>query len=534
MGVRNFFGFGFGGGNGFNRRNASIMSRKNIANATMSPTEKESVFKNRWNIFNHLASKRKPDPNNESMPVSDLEGFNLGSSFSGAMDVYSRYVYSVEASKEERVAVYREMAKYPEISFAIDEFVDEAINPDKEDKFMELILKSDAIKKNDNIRKTIETEWNRLFYDIIESDQYIDQWFREYLIDGEIGFEKLINNEDPKQGIIGIKKLRTTKLHVLWDDLEVDKIALFFYRSENQAQQLPVEAVAYASSGIYEYNKSEDDKLVLSFLEPAKTTYKRLKQLEDALVIYRLVRAPERRVFKIDVGNLPKGRAEQYLKDLMIKYRQRKLFDPVTGQASEGLDVMAMTEDYWLPLFNGGRSSEIDTLEGGENLGEIEDVKYFLNKLYRGLKVPIKRFESDTGFSIGDTSDITREEVKFVKQVKRFSKKFANVFKQVFITHLDLKGIIEECGISQEDISVHMFSNNLFDKYFEAKIDELKFQRFQGYSSLIDTERPMLSKEWVAKKILELSDDDWEENVEMLSEEESANPPDPESGESEL
>lgn len=527
--MRNFFGFGFGGGNGFNRRNASLMSRKNIANATMSSTEKEAVYKNRFNIFNHLASKRKPESSNEAMPISDMEGFNLGGSFSGAMDVYSRYVYSIEASKEERLAVYREMAKYPEISFAIDEFVDEAINPDKEDKFMELIIKSDAIKNNQNIRKTIETEWDRLIYDTIEADQNCDQWFREYLIDGEIGFEKVLNNEHPELGVVGIKKLRTTKLHVLWDDVEVDKISLFYYRSENQAQPLPVEAVAYASSGIFECNRSEDDKLVLSFLEPAKTTYKRLKQLEDALVIYRLVRAPERRVFKIDVGNLPKGRAEQYLKDLMVKYRQRKLFDPATGQASEGLDVMAMTEDYWLPLFNQGRSSEITTLEGGQNLGQVDDVTYFLKKLYRGLKVPIKRFESETGFSIGDTSDITREEVKFTKQVKRYSKKFANIFKQIFITHLDLKGIIKECGISKEDITVHMFANNLFDKYFEAKIDDLKFQRFQGYATLIDTERPMLSKEWVAKKILEITDTEWDKNIELLTTEEAANPPDEES-----
>lgn len=530
MGIRSFFGFGFGGGTG-GRRNAGMLSRKNVANATMSPAEKEAVYKNRFNIFNHLESKRNPNLGNEATPITDMEGFNLGGSFSGSMDVYSRYVYAIEASKEERLAIYREMAKYPEISFAVDEFVDEAINFDKEDRFMELIIKSDAIRNNQNIRKTIETEWNSLIYDTIEADQNVDQWFREYLIDGEIAFEKVLSNENPKLGVVGIKKLRTTKVHVFWDDVEVDKIALFFYRTENQAQPLPVEAVAYASSGFYEYNRAEDDKLVLSFLEPAKTTYKRLKQLEDSLVIYRLVRAPERRVFKIDVGNLPKGKAEQYLKDLMIKYRQRKLFDPQTGQASEGLDVMAMTEDYWLPLFNQGRSSEITTLEGGENLGEVEDVKYFLNKLYRGLKVPIKRFESDTGFSIGDTSDITREEVKFVKQVKRFSKRFANLFKQIFITHLDLKGIIAECGISKEDITVHMFSNNLFDKYFEAKIDELKFQRFQGYAGLIDSEHPMLSQEWVAKTVLEISDSDWEKNVELLAEEEASNPPPEESGE---
>jgi hypothetical protein len=529
MGIRNFFGFGNTGSNAFNRRNASIMSRKNIANAVMTSTEKETVYKNRFNIFNYIANRRKPELSNEAIPISDLEGFSSMGAFTGAMDVYSRYVYSIEASKEERLQIYREMAKYPEISFAIDEFVDEAINPDKEDKFLELIIKSEAIKDNNNTRQTLHTEWNRLIYDTLEADLYVDQWFREYMIDGEIGFEKVLNNADPEQGVVGIKKLRTSKLHALWEDVELDKVSLFFYRSETQGQQMPVEAVAYANSGQYDYNKTEDDKMVLSFLEPAKVTYKRLKQIEDAVVIYRLVRAPERRVFKIDVGNLPKGRAEQYLKQLMTQYRQRKMFDPVTGQASEGLQVMAMTEDYWLPLFNGGRSSEITTLEGGANLGMIEDVEYFLKKLYRGLKVPIKRFESDTGFSIGDTSDITREEVKFAKQVKRYSKRFADIFKQIFITHLDLKGIIEDTGISKEDISVHMFSNNLFDRYFEAKIDELKFQKLAGYAPYIDAETPTFSKEWVMKKTLELTDDQWGENVKLLTEEEVSKPP-PEEG----
>jgi hypothetical protein len=525
MGIRNFFGFGFTGSNGFNRRNASIMSRKNIVNATMSSGEKETIYKNRFNIWTYIKNKRSPDQGNESIPITDLEGFNGMGGFTGSMDVYSRYVYSIEASKEERLQIYREMAKYPEISFAIDEFVNEGINFDKEDKFMELIIKSDAIRKNDNLRKTIQTEWDRLMYDTLETDRHARRWFREYLIDGEIGFEKVIDNLKPEKGVVGMKKLRTSKMHALWEDVESEKITIFFYRSETQAQYLPPESVAYASSGLFEYNKPEDDKLVLSFLEPAKTTYKRLKQIEDAVVIYRLVRAPERRVFKIDVGNLPKGRAEAFVKDMMTKYRQRKLFDPVSGQASEGLEVMAMTEDYWLPLFNQGRSSEITTLEGGQNLGEIEDVKYFLNKLYRGLKVPIKRFESDTGFSIGDTSDITREEVKFVKEVQQFSKEFASIFKQIFITHLTLKNIVEETGISNEDISVHMSSNNLFDRYFEAKVDELKAQKFSVYQGLINTETPMFSQEWVAKKKLEVSDDDWTENVRLLTLEKEANPP---------
>jgi hypothetical protein len=522
MGLRNFFGYGFGGSFFFGGRRKGMQSSKNRTNLELSPAQKESVYKNRFNVFSHLQRVRSPDPSAEAVPVTDLEGFSAAGAFGGMIDVYNNYVYSVEASKEQRLALYREMAKYPEISFAVDQFVLEAVNPDEEGKFMDLIIKSGSIKSNDNIRKTITSEWNRLVYDIIQADEYVMQWFREYMIDGEIGFEKVIDNENPADGIKRIKKLRTSKLHPLWDDLEVDQISSFAYKTESNILALTTDMVAYANSGFYEYNQTEDDKVVLSFLEPAKTTYKRLKQLEDSLVIYRLVRAPERRIFNIEVGNLPKGRAEQYMKELIIKYRQKKLFDPRTGEAADTLDVMAMTEDYWFPVFNGGKKSSIETLPGGENLGQMDDVVYFRDKMYKGLKVPIKRFEADTGFSIGDTSDITREEVNFVKQVTSYSKRFANIFKQIFITHLQLRGITQEFGITQEDIAVHMHNNNLFDKFFQAKITEINFQRFQGYSNLINIEKPMLSREWVAKKILEISDTEWDNNQELLVAEEAA------------
>lgn len=817
MGLRNFFGYGFGGSSFFGGRRKGMQSTKNKANLLLSPAEKESTYKSRFNVFSSIKNKRDPEPNSAQMPVTDLEGFSAAGAFGGMIDVYNNYVYAMEASKEQRLAIYREMAKYPEISFAVDQFVTEAVNPDEEGKFMDLIIKSDAIRKNDNIRKTITTEWNRLVYDIIKADEHVNQWFREFMVDGEIGFEKVIDNENPDLGIRKIKKLRTSKLHPIWDDLEIDQISSFAYKTESSILALPSDMVAYANSGFYEYNQTEDDKIVLSFLEPAKTTYKRLKQLEDALVIYRLCldaesriktssgykyikdidvgdtvysfdykknelvpttvtkkwnngvkdtvqiksrhvelvctknhpilvknkniteyvnageltkehqiiipkfneenvktkietnfgekvanipefidedfarlfgfligngkitkksitftvskdinnlyssllrkyfgegnskstiainifnnlgykqkksekripnwvfnsshsikksfidglsdgygcerntnnfitiqtsnkrliedikevwssmnlscnkvksktitltyipleeyeniisikpvgerevydievssdyhnfivnsipvhncRAPERRIFNIEVGSLPKGKAEQYVKDLMTQYRQRKLFDPRTGEATDNLDVMAMTEDYWFPVFNGGKQSTIDTLPGGENLGQMDDVTYFRDKMYMGLKVPRKRFESDTGFSLGDTSDITREEVDFVKQVTQYSKRFAGIFKQIFITQLELRGMVEEFGITQEDIAVHMHNNNLFGKFFEAKITELKFQRFSGYSDLINKEVPMLSREWVAKKILELSDDEWSKNQEML------------------
>ena len=519
MGWRDYYGYGRNARGGAEK---GFQRSKREFNQSNTPAQKEKIYKNRLNIFskvrNALDTSKKTD---ESVPVSDMEDFSAAGDFGGMLDVYNSYVYSIENSKEDKIKIYREMSKYPEISFAIDEYVDEAIHLDREGRFMDLVIKSDAIKDNDNVRKTLEAEWNHLFYDVIEADRYVESWFREFMIDAEIGLEKIIDNENPNRGVIGLKKLRTTRLHPIWDDLEIDDISQFVYKTETDLMYMDPEMIAYANSGIYEFNATEDDKNVLGFLEPVKTTYKRLKQLEDALVIYRLVRAPERRIFNIETGNLPKGRAEQYLRDLATKYRQRKYYNPQSGEVSEALDVMAMTEDFWFPVFNGGKSSKVETLPGGENLGEITDLEFFQKKLYRSLKVPNSRFESDTGFSLGDTSDITREEVKFKKQVRAFTYRFINIFKATFLTHLKLKGIQEKVGVTEADFTVELYSNNLFDRFMEAKINELKFGNFKLVADLIDTEKPLIPKEWALKEFLEVDEttyDDWQE---MLAAEEA-------------
>lgn len=522
MSWREYYGFSRTSGSG---AQGGYQKSKREFNNTHTAAQKEKIYRARQNIFSWIRNKWGSNKrNNETdVPISEVENFSAAGAFGGVIDMYNRYVYAAEVNKEGKIQIYREMAKYPEISFALDEYVNEAINPDKEGKVMELIIKSTSIRENDNIRKTIEAEWDHLCYDIMRADKNSPLWFRDFIIDAEFALEKVIDNENPQKGIVRVKKLRTTKIHPIWDDLDADEIAQFVYKTETQALAMDPEMVAYANSGDYEYNKTEDDKVVLGLLEPAKTTYKRLKQLEDAVVIYRLVRAPERRVFKIDVGQLPKGRAEQYIKELMTKYRQRKFFDPKSGDVSESLDVMAMTEDFWFPVFSGGRSSTIDTLAGGENLGQIDDVVFFLNKLYRSLKVPISRFESDTGFSIGDTSDITREEVKFVKQVRWFSDRFATIFKNVFLSHLRLKGIVEQHGINDEDIHVRMFSNNLFDQFMAAKIEEMKFNKFANVADMIkQDDKGLMSKEFAFKKYLEMSDDDYEKNEELLAAEGAA------------
>lgn len=489
----------------------------------MSSQEKEKLMKVRQGIFNQLQGQDvENEGKNEKTGLTDISDFSGVADFTGMVNVYSKYIYQSEHDKTNRLEVYREMAKFPEIAFAIDEYTNEAINFDPTGlEFCDLAITNPSIAENEHARKTLLAEWRYLMYDIMDADEHVYSWFREYMIDGEVYFEKIFDENKQDKGITKVKKLMTARCFPLWEDIESDEINFFAYKTEREVLSLPSEAIAYANSGLYQYNHEEDDKVVLSILDQAVTTYKRLKLLEDSLVIYRLVRAPERRVFKIDVGSLPKGRAEQYMKELMRRYRQRKYFDPSTGDVSEGIDAMAMTEDFWFPVFQGGRSSDVTSLPGGQGLGEIEDVDYFLNKLYRGLKIPKSRFGEDGTFNIGNTDDITRDEVKFVKEVKRYCKRFSRIFKNIFITHLKLKDIWGELGLEEKDLNVVMTNNNLFDRYFEAKILDLKFENFSKFTDLIDAQEPVFSTEMIVKKYLEMTDEEWAKNVEKLTAEQA-------------
>lgn len=521
MGFRDFYGSSLTGGTG---KAKGFQRDKRIFNIEHTAAQKEAIYKNRLNIMGWIRQKFNSNKTREketAVATSEMENFSAAAEFNTMIDTYNKYVYQTEASKEQKIQIYREMAKYPVIDFAVSEYVSEAINPNKDGRVMEMRIIAKNL--NENVRKTIEAEWDYLMYDTLKVDENASINFRDFIIDGEFGYEKVIDNDKPQSGVVRIKKLRTTRLHPIWNDLDSDEIIEFVYKTETDILKLDPEMVAYANSGMYEYNKEEDDKVIIGLLEPAKTTYKRLKQMEDSLVIYRLVNAPSRKVFKIDVGAMPQGKVAGYMTDLMKKYRQRKFFNSATGEVSESLDVMAMTEDYWFPVFQGGRASDVQVLQGGENLGKIEDITYFQENLFRSLKVPTSRFSSDTGFSIGDTSDITREEVKFVKQVRWYSDRFVRVYKSIFLTHLKLKGILEVNSISEKDIIVTMFTNNLFDKFMEAKILALKFDNFDRIKDMLaPDDNGLIPKEWAFKKFLELTDTEYGELQEQLTAEKAA------------
>ena len=482
----------------------------------ISPEEREQIYSVRQSIFNSLNPDKTP---NSQVPTSSLGNIPNSGDFNAQINVFSKFIYMRESSKRMKLMVYREMSKYPYIHFAVNEYVNEAIHFDKNDKFMSLNIKNEVIKNDDIMRKTILSEFDNLFYNVLEADDNVTKWFREFMIDGEIFFEKLIDNNKDSVGIIGLKRLSSLKTFASFDEtLDNSKVDFFVYKSlDGDAKNFSREHIAYANSGLFEETQEGTDIEPLSFLESGKITYRKLKLLEDSLVIYRLVRAPERRVFNVDVGLLAKGKADQYLRDTIIKHRQKQFFDPSTGDLTEDVDVMALTEDYYFPKFAGGRGTTVDTIQGGDGLKDMKDVEYFRDMLYKGFGVPAARFGEDAKVTFGNNDDVSREEFKFVQEVARFTKKFSKMFMDIFITHLKLRGLWKEYGLRKNFFKVKITNNNLFEKLLEAKQLKMRFENFGLFKDMLTTTEKVFSTEWACKKFLEITEDEWNQNVMQAS-----------------
>jgi hypothetical protein len=488
-----------------------------------SRAQQQQHYKRAFNAFDHQQTKYGRQMVPSATEMEDVTTVSAGD-FQQQVGQLNSFIYRAEPNKIAKLQTWRDMAMFPEISFALGEIEDEAVNFNAEGDFIELIVNNPRFLQNENILKNISKEWSYIIEDVMNAKHYINEWFMEYMIDGEIFFEKVVDPVTAKdRGILRVKRLRPDYTFPIWEEIESDRIFEFIHKNETNILRMPPEMVAYANSGIYKY-PDRYTKEVTSYLETAKVDYRKLKQLEDALVIYRLVRAPERRVFKIEVGKLPKAKAEQYVQALMKKYRQRKVYDPATGEASQLIDTMAMVEDFWLPSQD-GKGSSIDTLPGGENLGQIDDVIYFLKKLYRALRIPMSRMEQDTGFSLGDTSDITREEVRFHKMIQKFVNRFSQVFVQIFISHLRLKGYADEYGINEKDFTVKMVANNLFQDFMESEILTQRAENFERFIDYAEGDPdtgsgPLFSKKWLMKRFLKFNDKEILENEEFLKQDE--------------
>jgi hypothetical protein len=344
--------------------------------------------------------------------------------------------------------------------------------------------------------------------------------FRRWYVDGRLFYHKVIDKNNPRRGIVDLRYIEPRKIRKVREMQKgtksgssvdiVKKVEEYYIYNDkglvvqsgtSQGIKISADSITYCPSGLVDQNKGH----VLSYLHKAIKPVNQLRMIEDALVIYRISRAPERRIFYIDVGNLPKIKAEQYLKDVMNRYRNKLVYDASTGEIRDDRNHMSMLEDFWLPRREGGRGTEITTLPGGSNLGEIDDITYFQRKLYRSLNVPISRMEAENSFSIGRSDNITRDELKFTKFVQRLRKKFTPLFTDMLKTQLVLKGVItlEDWDGMKEHIQYDFLQDGHFAELKRAEILENQLNSLQNIESYIGT---FFSKKWVQRNVLNMTD----------------------------
>jgi len=466
----------------------------------------------------------------------DSEGasFTLPTSDDGAEDIAHGGFYSstVDIEGKDRtqydlIKRYRSISQQPECDSAIEDIISEAVASNEFDAPISLAL--DGLKQSDKVKRRIREEFNRVL-ELMSFQEKGHDVFRRWYVDGRLFYHKVIDTKDTRKGITELRYLDPQKVKKVREkisgrpnpitQIEEKQKAIEYYiynehgittgGSMTNGIKITKDSIAYCPSGIIDQNRGS----VLSYLHKAIKPVNQLRMIEDSLVIYRISRAPERRIFYIDVGNLPKIKAEQYLKDVMNRYRNKLVYDASTGEIKDDRNHMSMLEDFWLPRREGGRGTEITTLPGGSNLGEIDDIIYFQRKLYRSLNVPISRMEAEQNFSLGRSTEITRDELKFTKFVQRLRKNFAKVFHDLLRTQLILTGVIaeEEWDSMKEHIAYDWMQDGHFAELRDA---EILRERIDMLGTLEPYVGNFFSKRWVQKNVLRQSD----EEIELMSKE---------------
>ena len=457
-----------------------------------------------------------------------------GGFFSSILDTNGR-----EKTELDLIRRYRDIAQQPECDSAVEDIVNEAISFDEVSQSVSISL--DRLPYPDKIRRAIRKEFNEVLT-LLEFEEKGSDIFRRWYVDGRLFYHKVIDNKSPKKGIVALKFVDPTKIKKVREvnkekdpktgvDI-VKKINEYYvynekglahagYGGTGQGIKIAKDAITYCPSGVIDQNGGK----VLSYLHKAIKPVNQLRMIEDALVIYRISRAPERRIFYIDVGNLPKIKAEQYLKDVMNRYRNKLVYDASTGEIRDDRNHMSMLEDFWLPRREGGRGTEITTLPGGSNLGEIDDIVYFQRKLYRSLNVPISRLEAENNFSLGRTTEITRDELKFTKFIQKLRKKFVHLFTDILKTQLLLKGIVasEDWDIMKEQIQYDFLKDGHFAELKDAELLRDRIDALDQIQSYIGT---FFSKEYVLKRVLRMTDSEVEEMRDQIAREINTDPMD--------
>jgi len=435
---------------------------------------------------------------------------------------YGAYVDMEGGIKNEAELIrrYRETSLVPECDSAIEDIVNECITSDTSDRIVALDLRD--VKLSDSIKNKMQDEFAHIL-SLMKFNSNSHEIFRKWYVDGRIYFHKVVDTKRPKLGIVDLRNIDPLKIKKVRNvekgkdpktKIErVEKVEEFYVFNdkgfdktsamEGSTVKIAPEAVTYTTSGLLDYTRN----VVIGYLHKALKTANQLAMMEDALVIYRISRAPERRIFYIDVGNLPKAKAEQYLTDVMHKYRNKLVYNAETGEIKDDRKHMSMLEDFWLPRREGGRGTEITTLPGGQNLADIDDIEYFKKKLYQSLNVPATRMEADNGFNMGRASEISRDELKFNKFTNRLQKKFARIFTDVLKTHLVLKEILtgEEFDKVKDFIQFDFATDNHFTELKEA---EILRERLDTLSNIGDYVGKYYSNEYIRKYVLRQTEED--------------------------
>jgi len=466
------------------------------------------------------------------------DGFTAPQSDDGTLDVISgggHYASILDLDGRDRneldlIRRYRDIAQQPECDSAIEDIANEAIVSDERDKAVSLSL--DRLNLSNNIKQKIRQEFDEVLR-LMDFNAKGHDIFRRWYVDGRIYYHKVIDAKAPRKGIKELRYIDPRKIKKVREqrkekdpktglDLVKDIDDYYLYNEKGMDQntgttsgiKITSDSVSYCPSGVVDMHRGT----VISYLNKAIKPVNQLRMIEDALVIYRISRAPERRIFYIDVGNLPKVKAEAYLKDVMNRYRNKLVYDAKTGEIRDDRNHMSMLEDFWLPRREGGRGTEITTLPGGSNLGEIDDIKYFQQKLYRSLNVPISRLEAENSFSIGRSDNITRDELKFTKFVQKLRKKFCVLFTDILKTQLVLKGVIaiEEWDMMKEHIQFDFMQDGHFTELKNAEILQNRLDMLGQIESYVGT---YFSKEYVRKNVLRMNDEEIEEIEQQMKDE---------------
>ena len=479
-------------------------------------------------------------PNNE-----DGADYFLSSGF------YGQYVdiEGVFRTEFDVIKRYRDMALHPECDTAIEHVVNEAIVSDSNDSPVEINL--DNLNVSDNLKKVVRDEFKGV-KDLLQFDKKAHEIFRNWYTDGRLYYHKVIDTTKPDEGIQEVRYIDSLKLkfmrvrpsqergakgaqgipvlpysgnETITKDAKIEEF--YTYYPQGMAQKfgsvagkgvrIAKDAITYVHSGLVDRNK----KITLSYLHKAIKGLNQLRMIEDSLVIYRLSRAPERRIFYIDVGNLPKVKAEQYLRDVMSRYRNKLVYDANTGEIKDDKKFMSMLEDFWLPRREGGRGTEITTLPGGQNLGELTDIEYFQKKLYRSLNVPESRIGANDGFNLGRSSEILRDELMFSKFVGRLRKRFSGLFVDLLRTQLILKNIVTPEDFDK--MAEHIQFDYKYDNHFaELKDHELMTERLNIMVAIEPYIGTYYSRDYVKRKVLRQTDEEIEEMQQEMEEENEA------------